>query len=205
MTVTDSLSSATTVSNAASSSGGTSKTSPTGQLGEQDFLKLLVAQLGNQDPMQPMDNTQFVTQLAQFDSLQRMQSVDDQMGLLLKVEQLGQANGLIGKQIEATGGSNGTNIKGTVDSVNVVNGSPVLSVDGQSVNLTDVVSVVNGEAAQLAQASNLIGKQVQATVAGGSTVSGLVDSVQMQNGNAVLMVNGQAVQLSEVNSVTKGS
>ncbi len=58
-------------SNASASSG----TAAGGQLGENTFLQLLVAQLKYQDPMQPVDNTQFVTQLAQFQSLSMLTSI----------------------------------------------------------------------------------------------------------------------------------
>jgi len=49
----------------------------TQQLGEADFLKLLVTQLENQDPMNPMDNQQFVAQLATFSSLQELVSINN--------------------------------------------------------------------------------------------------------------------------------
>jgi flagellar basal-body rod modification protein FlgD len=75
-------------------------------LGKEDFLKLLVAQLAHQDPLAPMENTEFVSQLAQFSSLEQMMGVNQNLELL----QIGQAAmtnsqvaGLIGKQIEAKG------------------------------------------------------------------------------------------------------
>ena len=49
----------------------------TQQLGEADFLRLLVTQLENQDPMNPMDNQQFVAQLATFSSLQELVSINN--------------------------------------------------------------------------------------------------------------------------------
>lgn len=192
------------VSGSTSSYTGTAEGKQVGQLGKDDFLKLLVAQLRNQDPMKPMDDTQFIGQMAQFTSLERMQALDEQMGMLFRVEQLGQANGLIGKQIEANDIASGTTIKGTVDTVKVEDGNAVLSVGGKTVKLDDVISVVEGETAQLAQASNLIGKQVDAKLSStGQTVSGVVDSVKMDNGSAVLVIGGQSVPLSDVVSVAK--
>lgn len=56
--------------NAANSSASSSSSTGTQQISENTFLQLLVAQLQNQDPMQPMDGMQFVTQLAQFSQLE---------------------------------------------------------------------------------------------------------------------------------------
>jgi len=176
-----------------------------GQLGKDDFLRLLIAQLQNQDPMNPMNDTEFVGQMAQFTALERMQALDEQMAILLQVEQLGQANGLIGKQVEATGGQDGGTIKGVVDSVRMENGNAVLNVGGSAVKLQDVISVVEGEKAQLAQASALIGKEVEAKLASsGETVSGIVDSVKVSDGSALLVVGGKSVRLDEVVSVAEG-
>jgi len=176
-----------------------------GQLGKDDFLRLLIAQLQNQDPMNPMNDTEFVGQMAQFTALERMQALDEQMAILLQVEQLGQANGLIGKQVEATGSQDGGTIKGVVDSVRMENGNAVLNVGGSAVKLQDVISVVEGEKAQLAQASALIGKQVEAKLASnGERVSGIVDSVKVSDGSALLVVGGKSVRLDEVVSVAEG-
>ncbi len=194
------------VSSTISTYTGTAEGQQVGQLGKEDFLKLLVAQLRNQDPMKPMDDSQFLAQMAQFSSLERMQALDDQMSMLLQVEQLGQANGLIGKLVEAASSEAGKTIKGTVDSVRMVDGSPVLSIGGQSVKLEEVLSVVEGEKAQLTQASALIGKLVEAKVGtSGEAVQGVVGSVKVEDGGAVLMVGGRSVQLGEVVSVAEGT
>ncbi len=177
-----------------------------GELGKDDFLLLLLAQLKNQDPMNPMQDTQFIAQMAQFSSLERMQELDRRMEMLLQVEQLGQANNLIGKDIEAATGEPGVNLKGTVDSVKMVDGEAVLSVEGKTVKLSAVLSVVESEEAQLAQASNLIGKLVEARVGvSGEAVNGIVDSAKMSDGSAILVVGGKSVKLSEVVSVAEGN
>ncbi|MFN8009008.1 MAG: flagellar hook capping FlgD N-terminal domain-containing protein [Terriglobia bacterium] len=56
--------------------GGISTTNPNSQLGEEQFLNLLVAQLKNQDPLQPLSNTDFIAQLATFSSLEKLTSID---------------------------------------------------------------------------------------------------------------------------------
>ena len=72
----DGVSSATTVSMGDSSS----TTSTTEELGKDDFLLLLVTQLQNQDPLNPTDNTEFVSQLAQFSSLEGIKNMEETMG-----------------------------------------------------------------------------------------------------------------------------
>jgi flagellar basal-body rod modification protein FlgD len=72
------ISAVNTVANAASNnSSNDSSTSslPNQQISESTFLQLLVAQLQNQDPLQPMDGMQFVTQLAQFSQLESVYGI----------------------------------------------------------------------------------------------------------------------------------
>jgi flagellar basal-body rod modification protein FlgD len=75
-------------------------------LGKDDFLKLLVTQLQNQDPMNPADSTQFVSQLAQFSSLEQLSSVNDNLKTVQLFDQSinnAQAVNFVGKTIKASG------------------------------------------------------------------------------------------------------
>lgn len=75
-------------------------------LGKEDFLQLLVTQLQNQDPLQPMENTEFVAQLAQFSSLEQLSNVNEQLsGVQMGQMNLSnlQATDLVGQQITARG------------------------------------------------------------------------------------------------------
>src|SRR5450755_2559568 len=75
-------------------------------LGEQDFLKLLLAQLKNQDPLAPQDNTQFVAQLAQFSTLQATMGINTRLDTL-STQNTGMANtenvNLVGKTATVKG------------------------------------------------------------------------------------------------------
>ena len=80
---------------------------PTTQLGKDDFLRLLTVQLQYQDPMNPMENTEFIAQMAQFSSLEQLQNMNQQMeknfdseGRLQAAFQNNLATSLVGKQVE---------------------------------------------------------------------------------------------------------
>jgi flagellar basal-body rod modification protein FlgD len=94
----------TAVNNNATTGSSTTGTSPLPEqsLGKDDFLKLLTAQLSNQDPLQPVDNQAFIAQLAQFSSLEQMQNVSTKLDSLITAtsssNQLSSAS-LVGKTV----------------------------------------------------------------------------------------------------------
>lgn len=93
-------------STSSSSTSSTSSTSTSSTLGKDDFLTLLVTQLENQDPLQPMDNTEFVSQLAQFSSLEGITNLNTTMttmsGSLTSMQNYSAAS-LIGKYVKTDG------------------------------------------------------------------------------------------------------
>jgi flagellar basal-body rod modification protein FlgD len=84
------------------------ETSGTAVMGKDDFLNLLVAQLQHQDPLSPMESTDFTAQLAQFTSLEQLSNINGNLEQLQQYQaavQNSQAVGLIGKTVEAAGNS----------------------------------------------------------------------------------------------------
>jgi flagellar basal-body rod modification protein FlgD len=103
----------------------------------QDFLRILVTELNNQDPLKPLDNEQFVTQLAQFTSLQQTQDLNDKMASLLSIQGAMQSVGLLGRTVDISGESG--QLSGKVTALNFVGGEPRLTVTlGSGGVLTDV-------------------------------------------------------------------
>jgi flagellar basal-body rod modification protein FlgD len=115
----------------------------TAALGQDQFLQLLVAQLRNQDPLSPVDNSQFISQLSGLSQLQGIQNLNTSFGEMLKLQQLTQGTNLIGKQVEFSTTVNGaaTNKTGTVDSVATQNDKFVLKIGSDTVGLDQVVTV----------------------------------------------------------------
>lgn len=102
-------------------------------MGKDDFMKLLVTQLRYQDPMKPMEDKEFIAQMAQFSSLEQMQNLNSSM---LTV----QASGMIGTKVTWTDDS-GVEQSGTVNAVKITSGSPSLVVGDLNVALDKVTKV----------------------------------------------------------------
>lgn len=96
-------------------------------IGLQDFLKILSTQLTYQDPLKPMDNQQFLAQLAQFTSLGQTQQVNDKVTQLLSDQSINQSIGLLGKTVDISLDS-GTVASGTVTALSMSNSAPQLAI-----------------------------------------------------------------------------
>ncbi len=111
-----------------------------GTLGKDDFLKLLLVQLRSQDPMKPMDDQQFTTQLTQFQTIKKLEDIETGIKALLDVQQLTQASGLIGKVVEGLS-NDGQKVSGVVTEVSIVDGVAVLKVGDKELDLHKVTHV----------------------------------------------------------------
>ena len=120
-------------------------------LGKDDFLKLLVTQLKNQDPLSPVENQDFIAQMAQFSTLEQInnmgKAIDNLTDTINKDSQqslIVQGASLIGKIVTGID-TDGQNIEALVDSVNFIDGIIQLKCEDKLVNLYDVQSVSPGE------------------------------------------------------------
>ncbi|MDP3890248.1 flagellar hook-basal body complex protein [Nocardioides sp.] len=104
------------------------------------FLQLLVAQLRYQDPLNPTDTSQFLSQTAQFNALEKMQEVADQTAQVLSTQMAFGAAGLVGQTVTYPG-PDGNHVTGTVGSVTFGATGPVLDVDGTTVPLLEILGV----------------------------------------------------------------
>src|SRR5580692_2638093 len=124
---TSSTSTASAVANAVTDNG----------LGENAFLKILMAQIQNQDPLQPMDDTTFVTQLAQFSALEQQVSTNQflQTQTTQQQQQLNtQDAALVGQVVTVSGASTSLGSNGLPAPIGFTLGAPAQSI---TVNITD--------------------------------------------------------------------
>jgi flagellar basal-body rod modification protein FlgD len=115
------------------------------ELGKDEFMQLLLAQLKQQDPMKPMDDQAFIAQVAQFNSLDRLSSLNTAVGSLLEAQQLTEASGMIGKVVTALD-ADGKTVTAQVTAVGVEDGKAMLHLGATKVKLEKVTAVAADEA-----------------------------------------------------------
>jgi len=125
--------------NAAASSGA--GLAQSAALGEEDFLTLLVEQLRFQDPLEPMDNQEFVAQVVQLSSLERLQDLNGAIGNLATWQRGAFAAGALGCRAEYTD-ELGELHAGTVQEIRAdEEGGPEMIIDGVAVPLDRITSL----------------------------------------------------------------
>lgn len=107
----------------------------------QSLLRIILTQLTYQDPLKPIDNYQFVSQLAQFSQLQQSQTLNDQMTSLLAAQAATQATSLLGRTVDVT--ANASTISGTVQSVSFSTGQPLVTIKTASGDTIANLSIAN--------------------------------------------------------------
>lgn len=124
-----------------SSTTTTASTASTNTLGTQDFLKILTTQLRNQDPLSPMNNTEFIAQMAQLSTLQSTQDMGKQLESLLATQQRNQALQMVGREVDYTEEGSDAAKTGRVSAALLNGSTPTLLIDGQQVPYAQVRSV----------------------------------------------------------------
>ncbi len=214
-----------TIASSSATASSTSATTTAG-LGKNDFLKLLTAQLANQDPLQPVDNQAFVAQLAQFSSLEQLQNVTSRLDTLLVAaassNQLATAS-LVGKQVTyqastvavTTAGPGAVQAslgsRATVTAVlRDANGNSVrtLPLGTRDAGTFDLGWDGRDDAGRLVAPGTytvqLTGRDLQgAAVPVQARARGLVSGISFDGSAAELVVGGNNVKLSDVYEVTQ--
>ncbi|MCU6707106.1 flagellar hook capping protein [Paenibacillus sp. J5C_2022] len=118
------------------------KRKPSDALGKDQFLSILVAQLRNQDPMQPMQDRDFIAQMAQFTAVEQQMNMANELALLR--QSIGSASSIIGKSIqwhEYDGQGEVVTLSGTVDAVLSKDGLLYAKVGDEEVAMDYVISI----------------------------------------------------------------
>jgi flagellar basal-body rod modification protein FlgD len=108
----------------------------------QSLLRIILTQLTYQDPLKPMDNFQFVSQLAQFSQLQQSQALSDQMGSLLSAQGAMQATNLLGRTVDFSDAA-GVGVSGIVKAVSFASGGPEVTIQTAAGNTIANIAIAN--------------------------------------------------------------
>ena len=110
------------------------------ELGKDDFLKLLITQLSNQDPTSPMENTEFISQMAQFSSLEQMTNMSASFEKMSAFINSSEAVSTLGKTVEVNVGD--TTVRGIVDGATRGN-DPQVRVNGMYYSMNQISTIYN--------------------------------------------------------------
>lgn len=118
---------------------GAGTASQSSNISIQDFLKILTAQLNNQDPLKPVDNEEFVAQIAQFATLEQSRQLNVKIDSLLGVQSSLQSVGMLGRTVDVN--LNGTLLTGRVTALDLSSGSPMMTITTASNAFQDGISL----------------------------------------------------------------
>lgn len=121
----DVLGGSSTTGNTGSSTSGQSATDAFG-LGFEDLLKIVLTQLTYQDPLKPMDNFQFVSQLAQFSQIQQTQQMSESLQTLVSAQSTAQAASLLGRTVDVP--ASNVTLTGKVTAIAFGQNGPTLTI-----------------------------------------------------------------------------
>jgi flagellar basal-body rod modification protein FlgD len=113
---------------------------PVKTLNQQDFLRLLVAQMTQQDPLNPKSDLEMIPQMVSFTQLEQSKSMQSDIAQLRAEQQLLRANSLLGRTVEIQDGS-GARVAGQVSAVQMEEGTPKLVVNGRRYDLGQLSSI----------------------------------------------------------------
>lgn len=137
-------------------------------MGKDQFLKILITQLQNQNPMQPMEDKEFIAQMAQFTSVEQLSNISGQLQNLS--QSLGAVSGLIGKQVSWIGKSEGSNEgaiqSGVVESIIIRDQIQYAVIHNKEIPLKDITQISDVktedtvlEASASAQENNVVSEE----------------------------------------------
>ncbi|KAF0096119.1 MAG: flagellar basal-body rod modification protein FlgD [Puniceicoccaceae bacterium 5H] len=109
-------------------------------MGQEDFFSLLLTQLTNQNPLDPMNDQEFVAQMAQFSSLEKMTDMNTQMSTLTQSQSSLIAQSYLGQDVTVQVDDT-TTVQGKIESVSLNKGEVKIQIDGQSYSLDQITEV----------------------------------------------------------------
>lgn len=194
-------------------SGAANQVSPTNGYDKDAFLQLLVAQMKYQDPLEPTENTEYISQYATFSQVEQLQNMAGSMDLY-------RASGMVGQTVQiTTKGADGEDkfVEGVVDYVKYESGKAYVAVGGELFSSSDVTAIIDNEynmAYELAQSFVKAVEELPSlgniTLADQDTIYGLAEGYNALNSYQKSMIdekyyNKLAEYVDKMNQMVKDS
>jgi flagellar basal-body rod modification protein FlgD len=123
---------------------GSSNQAPNlGKVGNTNFLNLLISQIVNQNPLEPMTNEQMVSQMTQMQTLEKIEKLNERVNTMMLHQNLMNSTNLIGKQVRVVDMQSGVELIGKVDAIRIQNGFPGVVVGGRFYDIMKVHAIEN--------------------------------------------------------------
>lgn len=192
-------------------------------LGKEDFLKLLVAQLANQDPLNPMDNTELTAQLAQFSSLEQLFDINSNMKQFQSLQESlneTQTLGYLGREVIAEGDTLSLANGAAEVNYSLMNNSSdvrmgIYNAAGDLVKSASLGALSAGDQAYLWDGRDMNGIPMpdglytfelaasgdDGFVEAVGYITGMVDSIRYESGTPLLYVNGVQISIGDIKTI----
>ena len=125
---------------ATSTNSGSSSANPLQTISVNEFTQMLVTELQNQDPTQPMSNSDLMNQVSQIQAIESNQQLTTTLQAVALGQSIASAGSLIGATVTGTD-SQGQKVTGTVNSVSIANGSALLNVGSSTLPLNNITQI----------------------------------------------------------------
>lgn len=185
---------------AADTGVSSSKVDQFSSLDMSQFLDLMIAELSNQDPTEPMSNSEVMAQLTEMTAI----NTNKQLQTTLESVQLGQnvstASSMIGRIVQAMT-DDGTAVSGKVESISIQDGEPMLHIGEHTIALDSVSNILSPEMINgdiVVDSDKLIGSTIIGRTDAGETVTGVVDRVTFEDGQVWIHVGDQKVRMQNI-------
>jgi flagellar basal-body rod modification protein FlgD len=177
-------------------------TDPTSGLGSDDFFKLLIAQLINQDPLEPTSNQELLNQISSIRDIELSTNLSDSLQSLTDQQRFASAASMIGQFVRGVAEDAEAAVSGIVRSVRFdAGGKALLELeDGQEIPLDAVGSVMNGERAAEALRGRLVAGLDRSDPTNPQVIEGVVTGVRTEDSGRIVLEldTGQELNLSDL-------
>lgn len=190
-----------------------------GSLGKDAFLQILITQLQNQDPTSPMDDKEFIAQMAQFSSLEQMQNMTKAMENLLESQQQSQLmnySTFVGKEVKWHELTDKLDDKGmpiynkgtgSIKELKFISGDAVFVLaDGKEITPGNISAILSGSSSSestppvqsnpFVEASKMIGKSVQYT-SGKNLIDAIIEAITKNNTGTIEYILNNGTRLTK--------